>query len=1255
MRSRLAFVQRIFFFLACILAVFFSSSSLAGPGALEQKSLLTIPGGDNKALAMTVQSDGKILAAGYAYFGTQQFAITRYSANGTIDTTFGEAGTRLEWLGPGNAEAHGIAVQSSGKVVVGGFAVSDKSRFGLARFNSDGSLDLTFGGGGAVTEIGTDSAAYAMALQADDKILLGGWSISGGKKVFTIARYDADTPLLDTGFGSGGAVIAAAGTNDQQINALAVQPDGKIVAAGSDGASAIVVRRYNPDGSLDTGFASGGTFSSTSMAGARDLAILGNGDILVAGEVPGGSAFEVARLTASGALDTTFGAGGFAQQGVGGGALANGLAVQGDGKIVVAGTGSGPAVAVARFNANGSNDTGFGTSGVTLQQFTSTSDEGNDVAVLSSGRIVVAGTGGTSSAHEALLAGFTAGGALDGGFGTSGSVLADAGSKQSAGRASALQSDGKLVVAGIERPTPTSPSVTSTVVARYLADGSLDTAFGSGGWVALGPEQANAVAIQPDGKIVVAGWADASFSATPAHRVAVSRLLLDGTLDTSFGGTGTVFVTLASPTEEANAVAIQGDGKIVVGGRGQNGSFLDAMFVRFNTDGSLDTGFGGTGKVFVAMSTGNDQVNAIAIQGDGRIVGVGDGNVSSSQDSVMLTRLNTDGSVDTGFGTGGVATTSVGTTTSNGNAVALQSDGKIVVGGQWFNPSGTTDDFLVARYAANGTLDGTFGSGGIVTTDAGNHNRLFSVAILPSGKIVGSGLTADGFALVQYLADGTLDTTFGTSGTVYQPINAGADVGYSIQLRSDGKFWVAGDGTNLLATAIFTGDGGSTPKSTATASLSSSRNPSTTGQSVTFSVSVSGAVGTPTGTVSFLDGTSAISGCASVALTAGGATCATSSLHQGSHAISATYSGDAAYNAATSNTLTQTVQDVATFALTVTKSGTGSGTVTSAPAGINCGATCSASFTSGTSVTLSAAADSGSTFAGWSGGGCSGTAACTVTMSASTSVTATFTAATSDPVRLTNLSTRMQVLTGENVLIGGFIVGGSSSKTVVVRARGPSLAAFGISNALANPTLQLVRSSDQSVVATNDDWGSASNAGDITASGFAPSDARESAILVTLPPGAYTAIVSGVGGTTGVGIVEVFEVDHPEIPLANISTRGQVLTGNNVMIGGFVVQGSGSQTVIVRARGPSLAAFGVANPLANPTLQIVRSSDQSVVATNDDWQSASNASQISASGFAPSDSRESAILVTLPPGGYTAIVSGVGNTTGVGLVEVFTQ
>jgi hypothetical protein len=255
---------------------------------------------------------------------------------------------------------------------------------------------------------------------------------------------------------------------------------------------------------------------------------------------------------------------------------------------------------------------------------------------------------------------------------------------------------------------------------------------------------------------------------------------------------------------------------------------------------------------------------------------------------------------------------------------------------------------------------------------------------------------------------------------------------------------------------------------------------------------------------------------------------------------------------------------------------------------------------------------------------------------------------------LSNISTRGQVGTGGNVLIGGFVIGGSTSKTVVITGTGPSLVQYGIANALPDPSIQLVRSSDQVVLATNDNWASAPNAGQIQAAGFAPASPQESAIMVTLPPGAYTAVMSGAGGTTGVGAIAVFEFDFPAVALAKLSTRGQVLTGIDVMIGGFVVTGSGSQNVVIVATGPSLTQYGIANALANPTLTIVRASDQAVVATNDDWQSAANAATIQALGFAPTNPLESAVYLSLPPGAYTAVVSGAGGGTGVGIVAVYT-
>jgi uncharacterized protein YggT (Ycf19 family) len=274
------------------------------------------------------------------------------------------------------------------------------------------------------------------------------------------------------------------------------------------------------------------------------------------------------------------------------------------------------------------------------------------------------------------------------------------------------------------------------------------------------------------------------------------------------------------------------------------------------------------------------------------------------------------------------------------------------------------------------------------------------------------------------------------------------------------------------------------------------------------------------------------------------------------------------------------------------------------------------------------------------------------------------------PSLLGNISTRAFVQTGDNVTIGGFIIQGTQPKTVIVRAIGPELgvAPYNVPNALADPTLTLY--SGQNLIASNDNWKSTIIGGLITAdqvtaiqaSGHAPTEPNESAIIATLQPGDYTAIMSGVNNTTGIGLVEVYDLGTATGSiLGNISTRSFVQTGDNVMIGGFIVQGTQPKTVIVRAIGPELGLppYNIPNALADPTLTLY--SGQNVIASNDNWRSTiigglittNQVTAIQASGHAPTQPNESAIIATLQPGDYTAIVSGVNNTTGVALVEVY--
>jgi plastocyanin len=307
-------------------------------------------------------------------------------------------------------------------------------------------------------------------------------------------------------------------------------------------------------------------------------------------------------------------------------------------------------------------------------------------------------------------------------------------------------------------------------------------------------------------------------------------------------------------------------------------------------------------------------------------------------------------------------------------------------------------------------------------------------------------------------------------------------------------------------------------------------------------------------------------------------------------------------------------------------------------------------------------------------GGCCGMVGTVMVMNASPTPTPTPSAtpaATPTPVpaiTLGNISTRSFVQTGDNVMIGGFIVQGTEDKRVIIRAIGPELTPFGVSDVLANPTLEL-HNSTGALIASNDDWEHTIVGGiitrdqvsDIMTSGRAPTDMRESAIIAELSAGNYTAIVRGASNSTGVALVEVYDLSSgTNSILGNISTRSFVQTGDNVMIGGFIVQGIGSKRVIVRAIGPELTPFGVPSVLANPILEL-HDAAGALIASNDNWQTTiiggiithSQVQDIINSGHAPTDQMESAIIADLPAGNYTAIVRGVNNTTGVALVEVY--
>ena len=766
-----------------------------GPGDLDPDfsadSILTtaIGSAGDRGFAVARQDDGKIVVAGYSYNGSDQdFAVVRYTAGGVLDPTFGTGGMVVTDFGASrNEEAYAVAIQDDGKIVVAGQAGNGSNwDFAVVRYTADGELDTTFSTDGkAAVHFDNNEYARAVAIQSDGKIVVAGWAeISGQNNNFALARFNADgTP--DTSFSTDGKLHTRFGSSNtaiQEATALAVQSDGKIVVAGNGGNGTnrdFLVARYTTAGALDTSFGADNDSSGapdgwrlTPVGSDNDraygVAVDGSGNIVLAGETDasGGPDFAVVRYTSTGALDTSFDSDGVVTTGIGSaGDRGRAVRIDANGKIVVGGysyNGSDQDFAVVRYDTDGSLDTDFHSDGKATAAVGSGNDEAHAMVLDADGNILLAGHSHNGANLDIALAAFTAGGEpaaiLDG----PGWLTTAVGSGNDQASAVAVQSDGNIVAAGYSH----NGSDEDFAVVRYDAHGALDTGFDSDGKVTTaigsGEDVAFAVAVQADGKIVAAGKSN---NGTDGD-FALVRYDADGSLDTGFGTGGKVTTAIGSGEDQAYEMAVQGDGKIVAAGVSHNGSDEDFAVVRYNADGSLDTGFSSDGKVTTAVGSGEDIAFAVAVQADGKIVAAGSSNNGSDEDFAVV-RYNADGSLDTGFGTGGKVTTTIGSAGEAARSVAIQSDGKIVAAGASNNGSNT--DFAVVRYNADGSLDTGFGTGGKVTTAVGSAGDVaFAVAVQADGKIVAAGSSNNGsnwdFAVVRYNADGSLDTGFGAGG-----------------------------------------------------------------------------------------------------------------------------------------------------------------------------------------------------------------------------------------------------------------------------------------------------------------------------------------------------------------------------------------------------------------------------------------------------------------------------------------------------------
>lgn len=604
--------------------------------------------------------------------------------------------------------------------------------------------------------------------------------------------------------------------------------------------------------------------------------------------------------------------------------------------------------------------------------------------------------------------------------------------------------------------------------------------------------------------------------------------------------------------DAVNVVVPQPDGKIIVAGRFTQANGIGRnRIARFNFNGSLDTTFD--------PGTGADaEITCAVLQPDGGIVVAGRFTHFNGILHNRVCRLNSNGSVDPNFGLGaGINNSAL--------ALALQSDGRILVGGQ-FSQVDLTQRFNIARLNTNGSVDLTFDPGN------GPNGDVNAIVIQPNGAIIIGG-TFIGYngsvrgGIARVLANGALDPSFDSS------VGTGGNV-FALALQHNGQIVLGGrfvqyTGINRTFIARVFSNG----------ALDQTFNPVPNDWVQSLAIEPDDRI-----------------------LVGGFFT---------------TINGVGRSRIARLNT-------------------NGSVDLTFDP-----GFGCMGSLTNdATQVRSIALQFFGRVLAGG------------IFTSYDNSVRTNIVRLFDSSASFQNLSARAHVFTGEQILIAGFIIAGSEDKMVLIRGLGPSLAGFGIPGVLGDPTLSLYNQS-ATLIATNDNWKDSQQA-QIEATGLAPPNDAEPAILASLAPGAYTAFLQGKGGTTGISLAEIYDVDPTVNARAtNLSARGFVGTGNDVLIGGIIINGpAGSlQRVLIRALGPSLSSGGVTIPLANPTLSL-RDPNGNVIASNDNWQDSQQA-DIAATGKAPPNTKESAILALLAPGTYTAIVTGKNGTTGVGLIEFY--
>jgi uncharacterized delta-60 repeat protein len=1188
-----------------------------------------VPGPNAEVYCVQPLPDGTALVGGrFTHFsGIRRNHIAKILPDGRLDTTF-DVG-----VGPGlGGSVDSIIVQPDGKYILFGnfFSWGDTTTYFLVRLNTDGSLDSTFG------PIYINGIPIG-ALLPDGKIMIGGnFSMIQGGERHRLARLNSDGSL-DSSFNANNSIDWA------QVTSITSQADGKLLVGGisypGDGNQIARLVRLETDGGLDTGF-NPGIGPSGDSSRILQIIMRPEGKILVGGSFNrynNTSHKGVVRLNSDGSIDNAF------NTSLESAFYCTSIAVQGDGKLIVGGQFQIDVTErqnLARLNPDGSTDTSFNVkAGETGTNFFVQS-----VALEPDGDVLIGG--GFTLVNKQVrnyAARIKPDGTVDNSF--------NPGVGQPSVAALALQpSDGKVIVGGDFVSAGGAPA---NGLARLRSDGSLDPSFK--------PPYAEGETVQAitrrssDGVILAANL---NPSVTPSALRQTKRpngpdaggkvrnpirpvRVGDGSFDTTFNNGNE-----AGTNGDIHVLALQGPAnKILVGGKFSelNEIVGHPNIGRLNANGTIDTSFN---------ASSNERVRVFGIQpNDSKSIIGGDFTQVNGVNMRYVARLDLDGSLDATFQPGSGPDGPV-------TATLIQSDGRVVIGGAFSTVQGNSRSHI-ARLNANGSLDGGFQTGAFTRT-GGAEVQITSIAQQPGDKkLVIAGLfdfigTTSRHNIARLNTNGSVDLSF-------DPATGPDAIVRALILQPDGKSLLGGDFTTVdlearAAAARLLGDNQTVGTITSALSVSGVVQQPFIPYKITADNAPNFFIidGLPPGlaldsTTGIISGTPTETGEHELFVAAFGNGIATATLllkiqepdplapvFTSPSSVTATAGEFFSYTIPINNPdpnapVTYSYYGVLPDGLTFNAS---TGTISGTPTGNSAfrGSRSSPSLTEtvlSSSVVIIVASNSHGT----------------------TTASLTINIAGAKPAsQLLNIATRLRVQSGEKVLIGGFIITGTDPKRVLIRGIGPSLVQF-FSGALEDPTLELFQGNTS--LASNNDW--KESQAEIEATGIPPTNDKESAIVRTLAPGNYTAVLRGNAGSTGVGVVEAYDLDQgANSKLANIASRGFVGTGSNVMIGGLIVgpADGASTTVVVRAVGPSLENFGIADALQDPTLDLVDSNGV-VIRANDNWKQSSQHNDIAAAGLALNDDRESAVIETLNPGNYTAIVRGAGNTTGVGLVEVY--